>query len=295
VEVVGGAVNVVGAGLDADVDDDDGLGAEISLRLLGGVEFLNGVERQRAGGGAGDAGVVDDGFAVGVVVVGSVDDEIVVVGAVAVGGERVEAAAGITLHAGMKREEILEVAALQGEFVDRLIRKDTAEYGVTGFGERGFVFDFYGFGDRADLEAEIDLDVVAGFDLDAFADELGEALRLDGDGVETWVDAGRCVVAGGVGLDGAADVRGEIFDIDGGIGNGGASGIGHLAAEAALRGCARRPAANPATNITANAKRKADLQIFMASPSNVAQPRFLFGLLDTPAREQRYAAKRNIC
>jgi hypothetical protein len=31
-------------------------------------------------------------------------------------------------------------------------------------------------------------------------------------------------------------VRGEIFDIDGGIGNGGASGIGHLAAEAALRG-----------------------------------------------------------
>jgi hypothetical protein len=36
----------------------------------------------------------------------------------------------------MKREEILEVAALQGEFVDRLIRKDTAEYGVTGFAER---------------------------------------------------------------------------------------------------------------------------------------------------------------
>jgi len=61
-------------------------------------------------------------------------------------------------------------------------------------------------------------------------------LRLDGDGVEARVDAGRRVVAGGVGLDGAADVRGEIFDIDGGIGNGGASGIGHLAAEAALRG-----------------------------------------------------------
>ena len=33
------------------------------------------------------------------------------------------------------------------------------------------------------------------------------------------------------------------------------------------------------------------LPIFMDSPSNVAQSRFLFGLLDTPTREQCYAAK----
>ena len=91
-----------------------GLCAVVGAGLFGGVEFLNGVERERAGGRAGDAGVVHDGFAVvGVVVGRTVDDEIVVVGAIAVGGERVEAAAGIALHAGMKREQVLEVAALQ--------------------------------------------------------------------------------------------------------------------------------------------------------------------------------------
>ena len=113
----------------------------------------------------------------------------------------VEAAAGIALHAGVKREQVLEVAALERQFVNRFVGKDAGENGVARFGERSFVFHFDGFVDRADLQAKVDFEVVADFDLDAFADELGETLRLDGDGVDAGIDAGGRVVAGGVGLD----------------------------------------------------------------------------------------------
>ncbi len=211
-EVVGGAVDVVGAGLDADVDEHAGFRAIVGAGLLGGVELLNRVERERAGGRAGDAGVVHDGFAVvGVVVVGAVDDEVVVVGAIAVGRERVEAAAGIALDAGMKREQVLEVAALERQLVDRFVGEDAAQHGVARFGERSFIFHFDGFVDRADLEMEIDFEIVADFDLHAFAHDFGEAGRFDGDRVDAGIDARRGVIAGRVGLQRAADVRAEYF------------------------------------------------------------------------------------
>ena len=174
-----------------------GFDAVVGAGLFGGGEFLNGVERKRAGWSAGDAGVVHDGFAVvGVVVGRAVDDEVVVVGAIAVGGERVEAAAGIALHAGMKREQVLEVAALERQFVDRFVGEDAAEHGVARFGERGFVFHFDGFVDRADFQVEVDLEIVADFDLHAFADDFREAGRLDGHGVNAGIDACGDIIAG---------------------------------------------------------------------------------------------------
>ena len=63
-EIVGGAVQLVGTGLEADVDDNAGLGAEVGAGLLLRSEFLDSVERQGAGGRAGDAGIIDDGLPV---------------------------------------------------------------------------------------------------------------------------------------------------------------------------------------------------------------------------------------
>ena len=153
-----------------------------------------------------------------------------------------EAAAGIALHAGMKREQVLEVAALERQFVDRFVGEDAAEHGVARFGERGFVFHFDGFVDGADFQVEVDLEVVADFDLHALADDFGEAGRFDGHGVNAGIDACGDVVAGLVGLERAADVRAEIFNIDGCVGNGRAGRVGDLAADAALRGLCERAA-----------------------------------------------------
>ncbi len=153
-------MNLVGAGFDSDVDDDAGFGAVVGLGLFLGVEFLNSVEREGAGGRTGDAGIVDDGFAVvDVVIVGAVDDEIVVVGAHAVGRQGVEAAAGIALHAGMQGQEILEVATLERQFVDGFVREHAIEPLRTALlvPSMGDVGNFHDFADAAGDESKVDL------------------------------------------------------------------------------------------------------------------------------------------
>jgi hypothetical protein len=114
VEVVGGSVEVVCAGLDTDVDDGTGLPAVIGFGSGLNVEFLDRVDGQMRGGRAFDALGVDDGRAViGVVVVDTVDDEVVVFGAVAVRGDGLKSSAGDALDAGLKDGEVLEVASLK--------------------------------------------------------------------------------------------------------------------------------------------------------------------------------------
>ena len=61
-----------------------------------------------------DALCIDDGRAViGVVVVDTVDDEVVVFGAVAVRRNGLKSSAGDALDAGLKDGEVLEVASLK--------------------------------------------------------------------------------------------------------------------------------------------------------------------------------------
>jgi hypothetical protein len=165
-----------------------------------------------------------------------IDDEVVVVWAIAVGRERVEAAARVALHAGVKREQVLEVATLERQFVDRFVGEDAAEDGVARFGQRSFVFDFDNLGNRADPHVEVDLEIIADLDLHAFADDFGEAGRFDSHRIKSGIDAWRGIIARRVGLKPAAHVRREIFDIDRRVGHRGACRIGDLAADAALRG-----------------------------------------------------------
>jgi hypothetical protein len=64
-------------------------------------------------GVSGNAGLVQNSFAIeGVVIVNAVDQEIVVRSAVAVGGDGKESPSGSALDAGLECDQVLEVAPL---------------------------------------------------------------------------------------------------------------------------------------------------------------------------------------
>ena len=237
VEIVGRTVDLVGAGFDSDVHHHARLGAVVRLRLFLGVEFLDGVERKRAGGRAGDARVIHHRLAVvDVVIVGAVDDEIVVVGAHAVGREGVETSARVALHARMQRQEILEVASLQRQFIDGLIGEHAVEYGVGGFGQRSRICNFDHFGDAPRPQHKIDIEFVAHFHLNAVTQNGFERGGLGFQGIEARLDVGGHVIAGGVGLQSARHVRAEIFDGHLGAGNRRVGGVRHLTADTSAVG-----------------------------------------------------------
>ena len=122
-KVIRGSVDLVGAGFDSDIHHDSGLFSEIGLRLFLRVEFLNGIERQGARRSPRNPGVVHHGFPiVSVVIGGSVDNKIVVVWTKSVGGYGVESPARLALHAGMKRQQVLEVPPLKRKLIDCLVR-----------------------------------------------------------------------------------------------------------------------------------------------------------------------------
>ena len=87
-EEIRGAVDVVGPGLEPEVDDRARFPAIFGGGILLGVELLNRVDRQDRPGRALHAFGVDDRSAVvRIVVVDAVEDEIVVLGAIAVGAD----------------------------------------------------------------------------------------------------------------------------------------------------------------------------------------------------------------
>lgn len=80
---------------------------------------------------------VDNSRAViGIVVVDSVNNEIIVFGPVAVGSNGLKAAAGNALDPGLQDGKVLEVAALQRKFVDRDIREGATQRVRNGFDQR---------------------------------------------------------------------------------------------------------------------------------------------------------------
>ncbi len=187
-KVVGGAVVVVGAGSEADVDDGAGLPAVFGGRIFHGVEFLNGVDGKVRGRSPLYAfGVNHGGGVVGIVVVGAVDDEVVVLGAIAIGADGEEAAAGIALDTGTKGDKVLEIAAVQGKVVNGFVVDGAAESGVGKFEERNFFGDDDGVRDGAGGKIEIQGEVFGDFETDGGVLGDLETLCFDAD----FVAAGR--------------------------------------------------------------------------------------------------------
>ena len=85
---------------------------------------------------------------------------------------------------------------------------------------RGFGADFDGIADLADLEFEVEGDDFGGADLDAGAEEFGEALGFGFDAVGAGVELGGAVIAaiGGGGGGGEAGRFVNYFDGDFGDG-----------------------------------------------------------------------------
>ena len=143
-EVVGASVNVIGSGLQSEIHDHTGFHAIVCRRTLLSVEFLDGVHREKASRSACYAGFIHDCFPViHVVVVGAIDEEIIVVGTIPVRCDRVKPSTRRTLHTGMKRQQVLEIAALQREFAYRFVPEHGVQGAVDGIGERTFRRDDY--------------------------------------------------------------------------------------------------------------------------------------------------------
>ena len=96
-------------------------------RLFLCVEFLDCVNRQVSRRSSLHAfGVDDGGRIVRIIVIRAVDDEIVVLGPVAVGTDGEESAARIPLYPGTQGHQILKIAAVERKLVDRLVGERAA-------------------------------------------------------------------------------------------------------------------------------------------------------------------------
>src|SRR3954468_12770954 len=138
VEVVAGTVEVVGAGLQSQVHNGAGLPSIFCRRILLRVELLDSVDWQNRSRCSLHAFSVDDGRAViRIIVVGAVDDEVVIFGTVSVGTDGKESATWAALHTRAKNYEILEVAPIQWKVVDRLVREGTAQSVIRRLYKRG--------------------------------------------------------------------------------------------------------------------------------------------------------------
>ena len=94
-------MEVVRAGFQADVDDRARLPSIFRGGMFLSVEFLNRIDGQMRSRRARNSFFIGDCCTViRVVVVGAVDDEIVVFGAIAVGRDGMESAAGSAINAG---------------------------------------------------------------------------------------------------------------------------------------------------------------------------------------------------
>ena len=150
-----------------------GVAVGVDLELLHGV--LAELVRRAAGAGAAE-GLAEEG----VVVVGAVDDDAVQRAALA--GEADVAAARILDHARRGQDEVDEVAAVDGEVLDRLVVDDRGDFRLRRLDERGRRGDGHGLGD-ARLHPEVERDGRADVDHDAVELHRLEAGELAADAV----------------------------------------------------------------------------------------------------------------
>src|SRR5882724_3371302 len=120
-------MEAIGPGFNSDVDDRTRLQAVISFGAGLNVEFLDGINRQVGGGGPFDAFFIDYRRAViGVVVVHSIYNKVVVLRTVSVSVDGEKSSARTALNARLQHHKILEIAAQERKLGDGLIGKRAA-------------------------------------------------------------------------------------------------------------------------------------------------------------------------
>ena len=221
-ELVGGAVELVGAG-----GGDDGDLRAFALAVGGGVgvgddvELADGVDAEELAGGAAGSDVDERGAGV----LDAVEEEEIVLRAAAGDGEHVAdggvrcadragALRGVVDGGGVEGDELVVAAAVEGELLD-LARVDEAG-GLLGGGVDGggCVFDVDGLAapvTESVMGRSRDWPTVSG---DAGALVGGEACGVGGDGVGADGDGGSGEAAGGVGEEGALVAGVVVVDED---------------------------------------------------------------------------------
>jgi len=226
-----GAVELVGAVLEGDVDDGAG-GAAIFGGVAGGLDFelLHGVETGY------DDGVTEEGG----VVVDAIEHEVVVFDALSVDGEgdaflagAIDIVAGCSGGgAGDESGEGHEVAIADGHLQDCPVVDNLRERGSFRVDEGLAALDGNGFLGVSGLESDIDADGLIDLEPDVALLEPFEAGGFDADGVVPDDKISEQVDAIGAGIDGAGDAGGEIRDGDTGVRDDGAASVGDDAGDA---------------------------------------------------------------
>ncbi len=179
-KVVHGAVSVVRSGFQSNVDDRSRLPAILGRRILLRVELLNGVDGEnRTGSSLHSFGIDDRPSVIGIVVIRAIHDKVVVLGTVSVGADGKEPAAGRPLYARPQDHEILEIAAVQWQIIDGLVRKCAAQCVVRRLHKRDLLGHFDDFRYAAGLHHQIQAYVLRYFQPDAGALDLFESRRLN--------------------------------------------------------------------------------------------------------------------
>src|SRR5882672_4243424 len=115
-------VHRVATGLYAGVDDGAGFPAIFRFRILLGIKFLNGVDRQRRRRIASGDGRVENARArVRIIFPHAVQQIANVLRAGSIGGAGGASATGVNRHARTQGKQVDVVAAIQGQVIDRLV------------------------------------------------------------------------------------------------------------------------------------------------------------------------------
>src|SRR3954453_1610293 len=107
VEIVSRTVDLITARFQSDVHHHSRFFPEVCLRMFLRVELLNGIQRKRAGGRSRNSSVIHHGFAVvRVVVIGAIQNVIVVIWTQTVRSYGVKSTARVALDSGMQLEQV---------------------------------------------------------------------------------------------------------------------------------------------------------------------------------------------
>ena len=212
-EEVGSPVNIIRPRLDAQVDDGARLPSVFCWRVFLRVELLDRVDRKNRPGCSLHSFGVDHGRSVvRIVVVCAVKDEIIVLGSVAVRTDGEKPSPAAPLHSRSQDHEILEIAAVQGEIIDGLVRKSSAQRVIGSLHQR----QLFCHGDRfryaAGLHGQIQTYVFRYFELDAAALDFLESRRLNYQFVCARRQAGCNVIARVIGLERSRHSRVHVGD-----------------------------------------------------------------------------------
>ncbi len=197
-------MNLIGAGLEADVDDRTGLPAKFRWREFFDIEFLDRIDRQNGRRIACDAGSIDDGLArVGLAVEQSFNEISIVFRAQAIRAGGRESSAGIANHAGTKLEQVLVVAPIQWKIVDLRIAQGAAQGGRGTINERNLVGNHDRLGNLASRQREVDPHILCNLDRDVGALYALESLGLGSHFVNAGLQFGGNIITRRIGGHGA--------------------------------------------------------------------------------------------